>query len=197
VERPDVLHANSSHRRARAGVDRHRLSEDPGQSQVLEPVPEELTRSFARQAVAPVAAQDPVPELGLPIDWALVGALRRLQDPPADELAIDEPGPEAESRNPPRGRETSPVEPLDLLAGARSTVAQVAHHLRIRVEVDFLLEVLVRQRDEPDAARVKRRLTHGPVLAHPTRGAALARLTILHWHAPRADALADRAFVAL
>ena len=119
---PTCCMPTAVHRRARAGVDRHRLSEDPGQSQVLEPVPEELTRSFARQAVAPVAAQDPVPELGLPIDRALVGALRRLQDPPADELAIDEPGPEAESRNPPRGRETSPVEPLDLLLLGGSTV---------------------------------------------------------------------------
>lgn len=137
------------------------------QSQVLEPVPDELTRSFAGQAVAPVAAQDPVPEFGLPFDRALVRALRRLEDPPADELVIDEADPEAKSRHPPRGRETTAVEPLDLLASTRSTVAQIAHHLRIRVEVDLPLEVRVRQRDEPDATRVKRRLAHGPILAHP------------------------------
>lgn len=74
------------------------------------------------------------------LDRAVVGALRRLQDPPPDELLLDEPGPEAETRNPPRDCETPLVEPLDLLAGACSTVTQVAHHLRIRIEVDFVLD---------------------------------------------------------
>ncbi len=40
---------------------------------------------------------------------------------------------------------------LDLLAGARTTLSQVAHHLGISVEINLVLEVFLGQRDEPEA----------------------------------------------
>jgi hypothetical protein len=127
-------------------------------SEVLEAVPDELSRSLAGQTPAPVTTEDPVAELGLPFDRTLVTALRRLQDPPADELTVDQSHPEAQARHGLGGRQTAVVVVLDLLAGARLPVTQVAHHLGIRVELDLVLEVFVGQRHQQDAAGPKRGL---------------------------------------
>jgi hypothetical protein len=68
-----------------------------------------------------------------------------LQRPPADELAVDKPDPEAEPVDLRRGCHPPRVAGLDLLARARPT-ADVAHHLGVRVELDLPLEVLVGER---------------------------------------------------
>ena len=57
--------------------------------QVLEPVPDQLAGPFAGQALTPMAAQQPVAERSLPLHWALVGTLRRLQNPPANKHSAD------------------------------------------------------------------------------------------------------------
>ena len=127
-------------------------------------MPNELARSLAGQSLAPVAAQEPVSELGLSVNRALVRALGRLKDPPADELAINESDPEAESDHTPCGREAMLVAPFDVLAAARPAIAQVAHHFGVGVEFDLILEVFVRQRDQPKTAGAKRRLAHGCIV---------------------------------
>ncbi len=101
-------------------------------------MPNEFACPFACQSLAPVAAQEPVSELGLPVDRALVNALGRLKDPPA------------EPDHTPCGREAMLVAPFDVLAAARSAVTQVAHHFGVGVEFDLILGMFVRQRDQPE-----------------------------------------------
>jgi hypothetical protein len=82
-----------------------------------------------------------------------------LKGPPADELVVDKPDPEAESVHllsdchPPR------VAGLDLYACARTT-AEEAHHLGIRVEFDLPLEVLVREWQQREPLGVQSLLRH-------------------------------------
>lgn len=85
--------------RARALVDGHCLGENSVQSQVLEPVAEQLTRAFAGQPVAPVPAQQPITKFGLSLDRTLVGTLRWLKNPPADEIPLAKARPESKARN--------------------------------------------------------------------------------------------------
>ena len=83
-----------------------------------------------------------VAEVGHSRIVGLIGAVGGLERPPADELALDEPHPEAEPINFPRCRHAARMAGLCFLAGARAT-AQVAQHLGIGVELDLALEVLV------------------------------------------------------
>ena len=55
---------------------------------------------------------------------------------------------------------------LDLGARARAAVAEVAHDRGIGVEFDLVVQMLLGERDEDDAAGLHRRL-HLPILARP------------------------------
>ena len=66
-----------------------------------------------------------------------------LQDPPADEILVDQADPVPESVHLPRGCDPPRVADLDLLACACLTQLQVTHHLGIGVERDLPLEVLI------------------------------------------------------
>lgn len=59
------------------------------------------------------------------------------------------------------------MQALDLLADTRMPVPQIAHHLRIGVELDLVLEVFVRYRDKFDAAGAERVLCLGLILTGP------------------------------
>ncbi len=52
------------------------------------------------------------------------------------------------------------MHPLDLEARPGPPVPEEAHHLGVGVEFDLMLEVLVGQRNETQAAGTQRRLTH-------------------------------------
>ena len=56
------------------------------------------------------------------------------------------------------------VAPFDVLAAARPAVTQVAHHFRVGVEFHLVLEVFLRQRDQPETTGAERRLAHGCIL---------------------------------
>jgi hypothetical protein len=94
----------------------------------------------------------------------LIGAFWRLEDPPANKLTFDEPGPEAQAPNVARGCEPTAMEDLDLFACA--AVAQVAHDFVIRVEFHLVLEVSVGQWHKPDAVGMERRLNHDRIFVH-------------------------------
>jgi hypothetical protein len=56
------------------------------------------------------------------------------------------------------------VDLLDLLASSSPSVAQEAHHLRICVEFDLVLQVLLRERNERETFGVKHCLAHKAML---------------------------------
>jgi hypothetical protein len=103
--------------------------------------------------------QQPVAQIGYSRVIGLVGAMSRLKGPPADELVVDQANPEAESVHLLRGCHPPPVAGLDLLACAGPT-AEVAHHLQIRVELDFPLEVPVNEWHQCDPLIVQGLLGH-------------------------------------
>ena len=70
----------------------------------------------------------------------------------------DDPGPEAQSRHKPGCREPTLVQVLDLFAGARQAVSEVAHHLRVGVELDLMLKMLVGERNQRYSGGVERGL---------------------------------------
>ena len=84
-----------------------------------------------------------------------------LEDPPADELVVDEADPVAEPVHLLRGRQAPRVLGLDLVARARPT-GEVAHHLGIGVELDLPLEVLVGERQQGKPLRVQGLLRDAP-----------------------------------
>lgn len=100
-------------------------------------------------------SQQPVAELGLPLDQLPVIPSGRFQQPPADELILHEPDPEPKAVNGVGGSKTQLVRLRHLFAGP-ALPGQVPHHLRIGVQFDLQLEMLVGQRDEPDAVGVQR-----------------------------------------
>jgi hypothetical protein len=124
---------------------------------------------LACQAAPPPTAQQAIAEFRLPVYRPLVSTFRRLQDPPADERAVDEPAPEAQSGNPGRGGKPSTMQDLHLRPVTCTAVAQVAHHLRIGVEFDLVLQVLVGQRHEPHPPGLQRGLRHGRMFASSRR----------------------------
>lgn len=93
--------------------------------------------------------QQPVAQVGHGRVVGLVGAVGGLKDPPADELVVDEPDPEAESVHLLRGCHPPRVAGDDLVACA-GAAAEVAHHLEVPVELDLPLEMLVAERHQPD-----------------------------------------------
>jgi len=90
----------------------------------------------------------------------LVGAVGGLKGPPADELVVGQPDPEAEPGHFLRGCDPPRMAGLDVLACAGPT-AEVAHHLGIRVELDLPLEVLVREWNQREPLGVQGLLGHG------------------------------------
>jgi hypothetical protein len=158
VESAHVSHPDRSHRCPRGLVDRHRLGEDPHKSQIFEPVPDQLPGTLARETPAPVATQQAVSQLGLAVHRPLIRPLRWLQNPPPDEHAVNEPNPEAQSGNGGRGGEPSPMNDLNLLTG--TCVAQIPHDLRIGVQLHFVLQVVVGQRNKPDPRGLQHSLSH-------------------------------------
>ena len=95
-ERTDEGEADGGHRRPRRCVDRHGLGEDPVEADVGEAVPDKLACAFSGVAAAPVPTQQPVAKVGFADDFRLIGPVRRLQDPPADEVIAVESDPKSE-----------------------------------------------------------------------------------------------------
>src|SRR4051794_36581871 len=107
----------------------------------------------------PVTCQEPVAQVGHARVVGLVGAVRRLQRPPADEVAVDEPRPEAEAVDLRRGCEPACMARLDFRARA-CPAGQEAHHLGIGVELELVLEMLVAERREREPLRCQDALRH-------------------------------------
>lgn len=68
-------------------VDRHGLGEDPVEADAAAAITDKLARALGGVAAAPVPAQQPEAKVGLAGDVWLIWAVRRLQDPPAYEVA--------------------------------------------------------------------------------------------------------------
>ena len=128
---------------------------------VFEAVAHELPRPLRREPVAPVTPQQPVAKIGYSRVIGLVGAVSGLEGRPADELVVDQSDPKAEPVHLLRGCDPPRVAGLDLLACARPA-AEVAHHLRIRVELDLPLEVPVGEWHHCDPLGVQGLLGMGP-----------------------------------
>jgi hypothetical protein len=92
--------------------------------------------------------------------WALIGSLGRFQNPPADKHPADKPHPEAQSGHSGSSREPTVVLAFHLLPSAGPNAAEIPHHGRIGVKLDFVLEVIIGQRHECNAASVQDRLGH-------------------------------------
>ncbi|MFJ5685836.1 hypothetical protein [Streptomyces sp. NPDC093099] len=80
------------------------------------------------------------------------------QDPVAGEVPFGEPGPVPQAGNPVRVRQELAVLCLHLFTAANAT--QVAQHLGIGIELDLMVKVLIRQRDQMDPLGVQDRLKH-------------------------------------
>src|SRR6478752_719729 len=126
---------------------------------------DQLASTLTGETVSPVALQQSVSDFGLPDDDSLVGAFGRLQNPPPDEVPADKPDPEAQSVHSGSSREPTAVIALYLLPGAWPTAAEIPHHSRIGVKLDFVFEVIIGQRHECDAASVQHRLGHELIIA--------------------------------
>jgi len=123
-------------RRPRRCVDRHGLGEDPVEAGAAEAVPDKLARALGGVAAAPVPAQQPEAKVRLAGDFRLIWAVRRLQDPPADEVASVESDPKAEPGHLACGGDPAPMGPLDL--GTRQGApGEVAHDFGIGVQLDL------------------------------------------------------------
>jgi hypothetical protein len=88
-----------------------------------------------------------VAEVGLARDSWLIRSLRRLQNPPADEIVVREAGPESETGHLVGGGEPAPVRLLDFDRRA-SPPGDVSHDFGIGVQFDLELEMLIGQRHE-------------------------------------------------
>ena len=103
--------------------------------------------------------QQPVAQIRHAPIVGLVGAVCGLKGPPADELVVDEADPEAEPVHLLRGCHPPRVAGHDLLACAGPT-AEVAHRLRIGVELGLPCEVPVGERHQGDPFGVQDLLGH-------------------------------------
>ena len=120
----------------------------------------------------------PVAQVGHASIIGLVGAVGGLKGPPTDELMVDKANPEAESVNLVRDRHPSRVVGVNLFACERTT-AEEAHHLGIRVESYFPLEVLVGEWHQRKARGVQGPLGHdGRIVPHRRLGQRLSRAAL-------------------
>ena len=70
---------------ARDGALIARVGVDPGQTEFVEAVADQLPGAFGGVAAAPVPPHQPITQVGLASDPRLIGSVWRLQGPPADE----------------------------------------------------------------------------------------------------------------
>jgi hypothetical protein len=106
-----VGHPDRGHHGPGRAVDRERLAEDTIQTDLDEAVAQQFARALAGQSLAPPSTQQSVAEIGFARDFSLVGTVRRLKHPEADELPSMESDPE--------------TEPGDLLPGEHSALVSL------------------------------------------------------------------------
>lgn len=159
-----IGHSDRGQRGTRGTVDRERLAEYATQANLDEAVAQQFTRALAGQSLAPGSTHEPEAEIGLARYLPLVGAVRRLQHPKADKPPSIESDPEAEARDLFAGAQSALVSLLDLGSGKRATV-EVAENLRIGVELDFELEMIVIERNQLKPGRAQDRAFHAASLA--------------------------------
>jgi hypothetical protein len=153
-----------------------------------------VARALGGVAAAPVPAQQPEAKVGLAGDFWLIRAARRLQDPPADEVAAVESGPKAEPGHLARGGDPALMGPFDL--GTRQGApGEVAHDFGIGVQLDLELEVFAGQRHEISRAvrntgwvvrRSSPEATADPALTHRPVASLDSRGQTAGWPAPGA-----------
>lgn len=93
----DVGHPDGGHHGPGWLVDCERLGEDATQTDVHEPIAQQFARALAGESLPPPSTQEPVAEIGLARYPRLIGAVRRLQHPTANELPCVESDPDSET----------------------------------------------------------------------------------------------------
>src|SRR5579884_16259 len=111
-------------------------------------------------------AQDAIAEVSLDCAVRLSRSLRRLQDPPTYEGAAHESDPEAKAGHCLRRRH-APLMGLHHLCSGSAARVEIPQHLRVGIQLDLQLEVIVAKRHELDASRVEHWLWHVAMVVTP------------------------------
>jgi hypothetical protein len=152
----DVSHPDAGHHRTRWAVDRKGLGEDTTQTDVHEAIAQQCVRALAGQPLPPPSTQQTVAEIGLARDLALIGAVRRLKHPTTDELSCVEPDPDSKTGNLFPSAQSAAMGLVNFRSGERATI-EVAENLRIGIELDLELKMLIVERGQLESARVQYR----------------------------------------
>ena len=163
-EGADVGHPDGGHHRTRWPVDRKGLGEDTTQTNVNEAITQQLVRALTSQSLSPPSTQQPVAQIGLARDLPLIGTVRRLKHPTADEVRGVEPDPHSETGDLFPSAQSASVGLLNFRSCERATI-EVAQYLGIGIELDLKLEMLVVERSQRETARAQRRSCHARSLS--------------------------------
>src|SRR4029453_10211938 len=173
VKRPHVPQARFLHDASRCDVDDHRLCEDPLNAELEEALLDQRARAFAGISPPPGRLSQPVAELDL------VGGSprRRSEVEPTDEspARLLDSGPIAVS-----GKALVVVEVhrenvvLDLAPRRRPTAVDEAHHLRIAVELDEVVHVVLGEPSQHQAFGLEKDV-HRAILSYSERTRSRSR----------------------